>query len=129
MLRLFASEAVTSRRFLLFARVAEMEGLTEVAQVFRELADIENGFADGHLDFLRQVGDPISGMALGETSHNLESAARTLREEGEVTYPQVVRTAKSEGFPAIASWLETVVHTKRAHLDRFSAQEDQEADQ
>ncbi len=56
----FAGESQANRRYLYFAKVAEAEGLEDVAANFRSTADGETGHAHGHLDYLQPVGDPIT---------------------------------------------------------------------
>ena len=57
----FAGESQANRRYLYFAKVADVEGYPEVAGLFKDTADGETGHAHGHLDFLKQVGDPATG--------------------------------------------------------------------
>ncbi len=47
----FAEEAQANRRYLYFANQADIEGLSEVAALFRSTADGETGHAHGHMDF------------------------------------------------------------------------------
>jgi len=54
----FAGESQANRRYLFFAKVADVEGYPEVAGLFKDTADGETGHAHGHLEFLKQVGDP-----------------------------------------------------------------------
>src|SRR5262249_34565089 len=52
-----AGESMANRRYLYFAKVADVEGYPEVAGNFRDTADGETGHAHGHLDYLKKVGD------------------------------------------------------------------------
>lgn len=52
----------------------DVEGQTDVARVFRDTAEGETGHANGHLFFLEAVGDPVTGMPIGNSSDNLASA-------------------------------------------------------
>ena len=45
----FAGESQANRRYLYFAKVADIEGCPEIAGNFRETADGETGHAHGHL--------------------------------------------------------------------------------
>ena len=49
----FAGESQANRRYLYFAKVADIEGYPEVAGLFKDTADGETGHAHGHLDFLK----------------------------------------------------------------------------
>src|SRR6202007_3456275 len=69
----FAGESQANRRYLYFAKVADVEGYPEVAGNFKETADGETGHAHGHLDYLKQVGDPATGLPIGHTEKNLKA--------------------------------------------------------
>src|SRR6266850_6857084 len=70
----FAGESMANRRYLYFAKVADVEGYPEIAGNFRDTAEGETGHAHGHLDYLKKVGDPATDQPFGDTSLNLKSA-------------------------------------------------------
>jgi rubrerythrin len=70
----FAGESMANRRYQYFAQKADVEGLPDVAAVFRSTAEGETGHAFGHLEFLEEVGDPVTGEPIGTTAENLKSA-------------------------------------------------------
>ena len=70
----FAGESQANRRYLYFASKADVEGQNDVAALFRSTAEGETGHAHGHLDYLAQVGDPATGLPIGASRANLESA-------------------------------------------------------
>ena len=72
----FAGESQANRRYLYFAQKADVEGYNDVAAVFRSTAEGETGHAHGHLEFLEEVGDPATGLPIGETEQNLERRRR-----------------------------------------------------
>ena len=72
----FAGESQANRRYLYFAQKADIEGYNDVAAVFRSTAEGETGHAHGHLEYLEEVGDPGTGMPIGETKANLASAVQ-----------------------------------------------------
>ena len=104
LLQVLAKEAIAARRFDFFAKVAHLEGFAEVAELFNQASESEVGFADGHMDFLRQVGDPESNRPIGETTRNLSAALASESEDAQLVYPEMERTAAAEGFPEIATW-------------------------
>ena len=63
----FAGESQANRRYLYFAKVADVEGYPEVAGNFRETAEGETGHALGHLDYLKVVGDPATDLPIGDS--------------------------------------------------------------
>ncbi|HWN38119.1 MAG TPA: rubrerythrin family protein, partial [Gammaproteobacteria bacterium] len=70
----FAGESQANRRYLYFAGKADVEGFNDVAAVFRSTAEGETGHAHGHLEYLEAVGDPATGLPIGETGNNLKAA-------------------------------------------------------
>ena len=70
----FASESQANRRYLYFARQADVEGYPEIAGLFRDTAEGETGHAHGDMDFLKTVGDPVTDLGIGNTLRNLASA-------------------------------------------------------
>ncbi|WP_417812240.1 rubrerythrin family protein [Thalassospira alkalitolerans] len=115
----FAAEAQTNRRYLYFAQQADIEGYTEVAEMFRAAAEAETGHAFGHLEFLEQVGDPATGQAIGTTRLNLEAALIDEKNEAENRYPEMARAAREEGFDDIADWFESLARVEAAHASRM----------
>src|SRR5512133_4166246 len=70
----FAGESQANRRYIYFAKIADVEGLPEVASNFRETAEGETGHAHGHLDFLKPVGDPATWLPIGHPVQNVKAA-------------------------------------------------------
>ena len=50
--------------------MADVEGEPDIAGLFRDTADGETGHAHGHLDYLKKVGDPATGLPIGDTASN-----------------------------------------------------------
>lgn len=115
----FAGESQANRRYLYFAKVADVEGYPEIAGLFKDTADGETGHAHGHLDFLKQVGDPATGKPIGDTLKNLLSAVAGETYEYQTMYPGFAKTAREEGFPEIAEWFETLAKAEKSHAGRF----------
>ena len=116
----FAGESQANRRYLYFAQKADVEGLNDVAAVFRSTAEGETGHAHGHLEYLEQVGDPATGLPIGETSANLKAAIHGETHEYTDMYPGMAKTARQEGFDEIADWFETLAKAERSHANRFT---------
>ena len=115
----FAGESQASRRYVYFARKADIEGFNDAAAVFRSTAEGETGHAFGHLEFLEAVGDPVTGMPVGRTLDNLAAAIASETQEYTDMYPGMARTAREEGFDDIAEWFETLARAERSHAGRF----------
>jgi rubrerythrin len=115
----FAGESQANRRYLYFAKVADVEGRPELAGLFRDTAEGETGHAHGHLDYLKRVGDPASGEPIGTTSQNLKASIAGETYEYTQMYPAFAKTAREEGFEDIAEWFETLARAERSHAGRF----------
>ena len=115
----FAGESQANRRYLYFAKVADVEGYPEIASNFRETGEGETGHAHGHLDYLKQVGDPATGLAIGDTAANLKAAVAGETHEYTDMYPGMAKTARKEGFSEIADWFETLAKAEKSHAGRF----------
>ena len=100
---------------LLAARCATQRGNAEA----RALEPWPNAEAARHR--LAEVGDPVTGVAVGPTADNLKSAIEGETYEYTEMYPGFARTARDEGFEEVAEWLETLARAEKSHAGRFSA--------
>ncbi|HLC41978.1 MAG TPA: rubrerythrin family protein [Methylomirabilota bacterium] len=116
----FGGESMANRRYLYFARVADIEGYPDVAGLFKDTADAETGHAFGHLDFLKEVGDPATGVPFGKTELNLKSAIEGETYEYTQMYPGMAKTAREEGLTELAEWFETLAKAEKSHAGRFT---------
>ncbi|HEX9661361.1 MAG TPA: rubrerythrin family protein [Candidatus Binatia bacterium] len=116
----FAGESQANRRYLYFARVADIEGYPDIGGLFRDTSEAETGHAFGHLDFLKEVGDPCTGVPIGTTEKNLKSAVEGETYEYTEMYPGFAKTARAEGFAELAEWFETLAKAEKSHAGRFS---------
>jgi len=115
----FAGESQANRRYLYFAQKADIEGHNDVASVFRSTAEGETGHAHGHLEFLESVGDPATGLPIGNSVQNLKAAIAGETHEYTDMYPSMARSARDEGFDEIADWFETLAKAEKSHAGRF----------
>ncbi len=115
----FAGESQANRRYVEFAAQADVEGYNAVATVVRAPAEGETGHAHGHLESLEAVGDPATGLPIGETSNNLKAAIAGETHEYTDMYPGMAKAARGEGFEEIADWFETLAKAERSHANRF----------
>ena len=117
----FAGESQANRRYLWMAKIADIEGYPEVAGNFRDTAEGETGHAHGHLDYLRSVGDPATGLPIGDTAQNLAAAVAGETHEYTDMYPGFARTAREEGLGEVADWFETLAKAEKSHAGRFQS--------
>ena len=116
----FAGESQANRRYLYFAKRADIEGFPDVGGLFRDVAEGETGHAHGHLEFLAEVGDPVTGVPIGNTPLNLQSAIEGETYEYTQMYPGFAKTARDEGLTEIAEWFETLARAEKSHAGRFT---------
>jgi rubrerythrin len=117
----FAGESQANRRYLYFAKQADVEGYPEAAGNFRDTAEGETGHAHGHLDYLRKVGDPATDLPIGDTASNLKAAVAGETHEYTDMYPGMAATAREEGFDEIADWFETLAKAEKSHAGKFQS--------
>jgi len=115
----FAGESMANRRYLYFANKADVEGLLDLARVFRDTADGETGHANGHFYFLEEVGDPATDHPFGSSEDNLKSAIEGETHEYTDMYPGFAKVARDEGFEDIANWFENLAMAEKRHAGRF----------
>jgi len=115
----FAGESQANRRYLYFARRADIEGYPDVGGLFRDTSEAETGHAFGHMDFLKEVGDPVTNVPIGDTEKNLKSAVEGETYEYTQMYPGFAKQAREEGFDEIAEWFETLARAEKSHAGRF----------
>lgn len=116
----FAGESQANRRYLYFARVADIEGYPDIGGLFRDTSEAETGHAFGHLDFLKEVGDPCTNVPIGTTAKNLKSAVEGETYEYTEMYPGFAKTARDEGLSELAEWFETLAKAEKSHAGRFA---------
>jgi rubrerythrin len=115
----FAGESQANRRYLYFAKQADVEGYPEVAGNFRDTAEGETGHAHGHLDYLKSVGDPATDLPIGDTVKNLKASVAGETHEYTDMYPGFAKSAREEGFQEIADWFETLAKAEKSHAGKF----------
>ena len=115
----FAGESMANRRYLFFAKQADVEGFPDIAGLFRDTAEGETGHAHGHLEYMKKIGDPATDLPIGDTEANLKAAVAGETHEYTDMYPGMAKTARDEGFDEIADWFETLAKAEQSHAGRF----------
>ncbi len=115
----FAGESQANRRYLYFAKVADIEGYPEIAGLFRATGEGETGHAHGHLDYMKRLGDPATDLPIGDVEEMLAAAVAGETHEYTDMYPGFAKTAREEGFDEIADWFETLAKAERSHAGKF----------
>lgn len=106
----FAGESQANRKYLAFARVAEQEGLPQVARLFRAAAASETVHALTHL---KNAGK------IGSTAENLKDAINGETHEYTTMYPQMIKDAEAEGNMAVARYFGYVNKVEEIHANLY----------
>lgn len=117
----FAGESQANRRYLWFAQKADVEGYPDVAALFRSVAEGETGHANGHFDFLAEVGDPVTDEPVGPTADNLKSAIAGETYEYTEMYPKFRHLAVEEGNQAAVAEFDEQIAESKEHAEAFRA--------
>jgi rubrerythrin len=123
LLKAFAGESQARHRYEFFAKVAQKEGLEQIAALFMETAENERSHAK---QFFKQLeGRPVEITAtypagkIGTTLENLKAAADGESEEWNDLYPEFARVAEEEGFKKIAMLFKLIAKIEQAHEARY----------
>jgi rubrerythrin len=87
----FAGESQANQKYRAFAKKAELDGLPNIARLFRTAAEAERIHAEGHLKALEGVGS---------TRDNLKAAIEGETYEYTTMYPPMLAQAQAEGHRA-----------------------------
>ena len=117
----FAGESQANRRYLYFAKVADIEGYPEIAALFRSTGEGETGHAHGHLDYMRKIGDPATDLPISDVGEMLAAAVAGETHEYTDMYPGFAKTAREEGFAEVADWFETLAKAEKSHAGKFQS--------
>jgi rubrerythrin len=121
----FAGESQARNRYTYFASQAKKEGYVQISAIFAETADQEKEHAKRLFKLLEGGEVEISGAfpagVIGRTIDNLKEAAGGEHYEHTEMYPGFARTARDEGFDAIAQVFEAIAVAEKQHEKRYLA--------
>ncbi|MDR1488088.1 MAG: rubrerythrin family protein [Deltaproteobacteria bacterium] len=119
----FAGESQARNRYTFAASIANKEGYVKIAYIFTETADQEKEHAKRLFSFLEGGEVTISaGFPAGlpqNTIAQLEAAAGGENHEWTSMYPQFSKTAREEGFEALAKLMDGIAIAEKYHEKRF----------
>ena len=105
----FVAESQAHQRDLAFALKAEQEELTQVASLFRAIAEAEGIHAFNHLRLLGGVSDTQENLEAAFERENLASK----------TYPEFIREANEEGNSSVATIFSFSRDVERVHAKLY----------
>lgn len=106
----FAGESQARNKYTYFASVARKEGYEQIAALFEETAANEKEHAKM---WFKHLG------GIGNTAANLKAAADGENYEWTDMYAGFAKTAREEGFEAIAKQFEGVAAIEKHHEERY----------
>lgn len=107
----FAGESQANRKYLAFAKQAEVDGKPQIAKLFRAAAEAETVHAHAHL---RAMG----GVAT--TQDNVKAAIEGEGHEFNIMYPDFIEEAKKENNQAALRSFEFAIAVEKIHYDLYS---------
>ncbi len=108
----FAGESEARNKYTYFASAAKKEGFEQIAALFLKTAENEKEHAKMWFKELNAIGD---------TAHNLSSAADGENYEWTDMYKEFAKTADEEGFPELAAKFRMVAAIEKHHEERYRA--------
>lgn len=87
----FAGESQAFRKYSMFARKAEQDGLPNIARLFRTAAEAERIHAEGHFNAMGGVGTTVE---------NLQAAVGGETHEYKDMYPPMLKQAEADNHKA-----------------------------
>ncbi|RPH50781.1 MAG: rubrerythrin family protein [Desulfobacteraceae bacterium] len=123
LLAAFAGESQARNRYTYFAGKAKKEGYEQIAFIFEETANQEKEHAKRFFNFLEggeaEIIASFPAGKIGTTLENLRAAAEGEKHEHTNLYPSFAKTAREEGFEAIALVFEKVSVAEKQHEKRY----------
>jgi len=126
LLKSFAGECQARNRYTFAAKVAEKEGLRQIAALFIATAENELQHSKTMFKWL-EGGEPLEITAaypagkIGSTVENLQEGIDGEHEETTELYPGFADTAEKEGFADIAAMYRAIAKVESWHEQRYRA--------
>jgi rubrerythrin len=124
LLTAFAGESQARNRYTYFASQARKEGFVQISMIFEETANQEKEHAKRFFKFLEggeaEVAAAFPAGVIGSTAENLKAAAAGENYEWTTMYPGFAKTAREEGFDAVAAVLDAVCVAEKQHEKRYN---------
>ena len=131
LLTAFAGESQARNRYTFYAKVADNEGLHQIAEIFLVTADNEREHAKWLFRLINDLKkksnedlDEIKVEAaaptiLGKTAENIKAAIAGENYEYTTMYPEFADVAETEGFPKIGKKLRAIAKAEGHHEERY----------
>lgn len=121
----FCGESQARNKYTYFSSKAKEEGFVQVSLVFAETADQEKEHAKRLFKFLEggevKIEATFPAGVIGTTTENLAEAAGGEDYEWQHMYPDFAKTARAEGYDAVATVMEAIAVAEKQHSKRYKA--------
>jgi len=123
LLTAFAGESQARNRYTYFASQAKKDGFVQIQSIFEETANQEKEHAKRLFKFLEggevEIKASFPAGVVGSTQENLKASAAGEHYEHTEMYPGFAKTAREEGFEAIATVFEAIAVAEKQHEKRY----------
>jgi rubrerythrin len=123
LLTAFAGESQARNRYTYFASQAKKDGFVQIQSIFEETANQEKEHAKRLFKFLEggevEIKAGFPAGVIGSTQDNLKASAAGEHYEHTEMYPDFAKTAREEGFEAIATVFESIAVAEKQHEKRY----------
>ena len=123
LLTAFAGESQARNRYTYFASQAKKDGFVQIQSIFEETANQEKEHAKRLFKFLEggevEIKAGFPAGVIGSTQENLKASAAGENYEHTEMYPGFAKTAREEGFEAIAIVCESIAVAEKQHEKRY----------
>ncbi len=107
----FAGESQAHMKYLAFAGVAEREGFTNIARLFRAISFAEQAHATAHLRALEGVGDTVNNLGAAMGGENFEV---------DEMYPAYIAAAKLQEEKRALTGMERAMEAEKVHAQMYA---------
>jgi len=107
----FAGESQANRKYLAFAAVAEAEGRTNAARMFRAAAEAETIHAHAHLKAMKGIGSTEANLQEGVMGETHEFASM---------YPPMLAAAEAAGEKEAARTFRLALEAEKVHAALYA---------
>jgi len=119
----FAGESQARNRYSYFASQAKKDGYVQISDIFEETANQEKEHAKRLFKLLKggelEISASFPAGVIGTTLDNLKEAAGGENYEWTEMYPGFAKTARDEGFEAIAKIFDSIAVAEKQHEKRY----------
>ena len=123
LLTAFAGESQARNRYTYFASQAKKDDFVQIQSIFEETANQEKEHAKRLFKFLEggevEIKASFPAGVVGSTQENLKASAAGEHYEHTEMYPGFAKTARKEGFEAIATVFEAIAVAEKQHEKRY----------